>query len=290
MDIRPECVPCLMKRVLFQAELANNGTEFDALKEAMKVFSAEFKEGVNSAEVATKVHTAAYNAMNLKDPYIELKLRADEVAEKYMNAAERYISSSADPIRAAILVASIGNIMDFGLKEAISDPDQFGGKFKDMMDQGIGHDDSETIKEILSDASSVIYIFDNCGESQLDKLLIRRIRAAGTKVIGVVRGEPILNDVALSDAIRTGLDKEVDKMFTTSEFRIGLKLENLSEDLKKEITSASLMIAKGMANFEALSDQKVPIPVAYILRSKCAPVADALGVPIGINVVKVRMP
>ena len=68
MDMRPECVPCLMKRVLFQAELANNGTEFAALKETMKVFSSEFEEGVNSAEVATKVHAAAYKAMNVKDP------------------------------------------------------------------------------------------------------------------------------------------------------------------------------------------------------------------------------
>ena len=290
MDMRPECVPCLTKRVLFQAELAGNGTEFIALKEAMRVFSEEFGEGVNSADAATKVHKAAYKAMRIKDPYLDLKLRADEVAGEYIEPAEEYIRTTKDRMKAAILIASLGNIMDFGMGKAIDDPEMFRKEFKNLIEQGIGYDHTDKIKQILANAKSIIYVFDNCGESQLDKLLIREIKRNGTKVIGVVRGEPILNDVAMSDAIRIELDKEVDKMFTTSEFRIGLKLDNLSEDLKKEISSASLMIAKGMANFESLSDQKVPIPVAYILRSKCAPVADALGVPVGINAVKVRMP
>jgi uncharacterized protein with ATP-grasp and redox domains len=144
------------------------------------------------------------------------------------------------------------------------------------------------VKDILRNAKHVIYLFDNCGESQLDKLLIREIKKNGTKVTGIVRGEPILNDVAMSDALRIGLDKELDAIYTTSEFRIGIDMKALDKRLQKEIASADLMIAKGMANFESLSDQEVPIPLVYILRSKCPPVADALGIPIGINAVAVK--
>ena len=290
MDVRPECVPCLLKRVLFQAELADNGSEMDALKEAMAAFSKGLRRGRNSAEIATEVHTAAYKAMNVKDPYIELKVRADNVAEEYIEAAEGYISSSKDRMKAAILAASIGNIMDFGLGKAIDDPDMFRKEFGKLMEQGIGHDDSDTVKQLLSKAKSVVYIFDNCGESQLDKLLIREIRKAGTKVIGVVRGEPILNDVTMKDAERIGLTEEVNEMHTTSEFRIGVRIGSLTKELQKKIASADLIIAKGMANFESLSDQDVPVPIAYILRSKCVPVADALGIPTGINAVAVRRP
>ena len=288
MEMRPECVPCLLKRVVFQAELAGNGTEFKAVKAAAKAFADGMREGVNSAKMATDVHKAAYAAMNVKDPYLELKIRADKVAGEYIAEAEKYISGSNDRIRAAILIAVIGNIMDFGLDNAIDDPDKFRKEFQKLIDQGIGHDDTEKVKEILSKARSVIYIFDNCGESQLDKLLIREIRKNGTKVTGVVRGKPILNDVAMEDALRISLDKEVDAMYTTSEFRIGVNLGVLDDGLKKEIASADLIIAKGMANFESLSDQDVPVPVVHILRSKCAPVASALGVPVGINVVAVR--
>jgi len=96
--------------------------------------------------------------------------------------------------------------------------------------------------------------------------------------------------VTLSDAERIGLDKEVDEMHTTSEFRIGVCIDSLTEDLRNKIISADLMIAKGMANFESLSDQDVTIPIAFILRSKCAPVAAALGIPVGINAVSVKFP
>jgi len=288
MELRPECVPCLLNRVLFQAKLADNDTEFEALKAAMGAFSAGMRKGVNSAGIATEVHRAAYSAMGVDDPYLELKIRADEVAEEYVDEAAGYISSSGDRMKAAILIASIGNIMDFGLDNAIDDPNEFRKEFRKMIDQGIGYDETETVKEILSKARSVIYIFDNCGESQLDKLLIREIRKNGTRVVGIVRGKPILNDVTMDDAHRIALDEEVDAMYTTSEFRIGLDVGALNAELKKEIASADLMIAKGMANFESLSDQDVPIPVVHILRSKCAPVAEALGIPVGINAVAVR--
>jgi len=288
MEMRPECVPCLLKRVVFQAELAGNGTEYKALKAAMRAFSDGMHEGINSASIATEVHRAAYAAMNVEDPYLELKVRADEVAGEYISDAEAYISGSNDRMRAAILIAAIGNIMDFGLDNAIDDPDKFRKEFGKLTKQGIGHDETEEVKRILSKAGSVVYIFDNCGESQLDKLLIREIKKNGTKVVGVVRGKPILNDVTTEDALRISLDKEVDAMYTTSEFRIGIDLSALDGGLRKEIASADLIVAKGMANFESLSDQDVHVPVAHILRSKCAPVANALGVPVGINVVAVR--
>ena len=290
MEIRPECVPCLLKRVVFQAGLAGNGSEIKALKAATGAFSKGLREGRNSAELATEVHRAAYKAMNVKDPYLQLKIRADEVAAEYVEDAERYISSSADPIRAAILVASIGNIMDFGMGHAIDDPDEFRKEFKKLMNEDLGYDDTGIVKKILRKAKHVIYLFDNCGESQLDKLLIREIRKKRTKVTGIVKGEPILNDVAMSDALRIGLDKELDALYTTSEFRIGVHLSALDQKLQKEIASADLMISKGMANFESLSDQDVPIHVVYVLRTKCAPVADAIGLPIGINAVIVEQP
>ena len=42
-----------------------------------------------------------------------------------------------------------------------------------------------------------------------------------------------------------------------------------------------------MANFESLSDIDLGLPVAFLLRAKCAPVARNLGVSVGSNVVRV---
>jgi len=275
-----------MKRVLFQAKLLDNGCEYDAIKAAMKTYSDLFGPGRNSAAVATEVHKSAYKAMGSKDPYLDLKVEADKVAGEYTDIVTDYVSKSKDRFAAAVKVAVIGNIMDFGSGIAIDSPDQFRGKFKKLMAQGIGSDDTKQFKQAVMNTNTVIYIFDNCGESQLDKILIKEIQSLGKRVVGVVRGEPILNDVTTDDAKRIGLDKIVDRLVTTNQFAIGFDLRKIGEDFKEELSKAGLIVAKGMANYEALSDQITGKPIVYILRTKCVPVAESLGVPTEINVVR----
>jgi hypothetical protein len=47
------------------------------------------------------------------------------------------------------------------------------------------------------------------------------------------------------------------------------------------------VIAKGMANYESLGNRDIGVPVAFVLRAKCVPVADSLNVDMGTNVVRV---
>lgn len=284
MKITPDCVPCLMRRVLFQAKLLENGCEFEAVGAALKAYADGYREGRNSAEVATEVHRAAYDVMG-KDPYVKMKEDADRIAGEYLSRVEEYVESSDDRFSAAVRVAVIGNIMDFGV--SLSSPEEFRNVFNDLLSQGIGSDDTERLKELLSKARSVLYFFDNCGESQFDKMLIREIRRMGVRVVGVVRGERILNDVTVEDVARIGLDREMDRIISTGVFAIGAVLSKAGDDLKDELGKSDLIICKGMANYESLSDQKTDIPKAFILRTKCAPVAKSLGVPEGINVVRV---
>lgn len=286
MDIRPECVPCLLKRVLFQAKLADNGTEFDSLSAALSTFSEEFEEGRNSAEVATLVHNSAYAAMGVRDPYLELKIRADRVAGDLLKKAQKYVDNSEDKLRAAITVSLTGNIMDFGQSTSIEDPDMFVEMFDGLLAQGIGSDDTEALKDHLQKPGDILFIFDNCGESQFDKLLIKELKKTGKFVIGVVRGKPILNDVTMEDALRIGLDKELDKIIDSGSFAIGIP-SNVPDKLSNAISNACLIIAKGMANYESLDKRGVKVPIAFMLRAKCAPVADSLNVEIGTNVVRV---
>ena len=288
MDIQPECVPCLMTRVLFQARLVDNGSEFCALSSALETYAKEFAVGRNSAEVATEVHRSAYREMGAHDPYRELKIRSDEVAAEYLERARDSVRDSKDGFKTAVLWSIIGNVMDFGSGIAIEHPDEFRKKSEGLLAQGISYDDTDKMLDALKQSESVIYFFDNCGEVQLDKILIDEIRKMGVRVVGVVRGEPILNDVAEADVERTGIGKHLDRVLTTSQFAIGVDLERIGPDLTEEIKNAGLIIAKGMANFESLSDQDVGVPIVYILRSKCVPVAKALNVDVEKNVVRFR--
>lgn len=283
----PDCVPCLMKRVLFQARLLDNGTEMAAVKAGLKTYAAGIDGADNSARLATQVHRAAYDAMGVEDPYLELKIRADRVAAEYVGQAEDLVRSSDDRFSAAVRVSIIGNVMDFGSGIALDDPDDFGKVFSDLLAQGIGSDQTAELRKCVDAADSVIYIFDNCGEDQFDRILIREIGDMGKRVIGVARGAPILNDVTVCDAKRIGLDADLDELMTTNAFAIGIDMDRIGDDLRKEMSGNAVIIAKGMANYESLSDERIPIPVAYLLRAKCIPVADSLGVSVGTNVVRV---
>jgi uncharacterized protein with ATP-grasp and redox domains len=222
--------------------------------------------------------------MGVRDPYLVLKEGADAVASKHLAYVKEFIDRSDDRLKAATLMAVIGNIMDFGI--AIDGPEEFSGEFGRMVAQGIWIDDTGLMAAALKKGSNVIYLFDNCGESLFDALLIREIQTMGVRVVGVVRGEPILNDVTMDDAKRTGLDKVPDRMLTTGQFAIGLDLKRIGDDLREELSKADLIISKGMANYESLSDQSTGVPTVYMLRSKCGPVASSLGVPRDMNVVR----
>lgn len=276
-----------MKRVLFQSRLVDNGTDFAAMQAAMRTYAALMRPNINSAEIATEVHRQAYVVMGCADPYRQMKIDADAEALKYVPAAEEFINSADDSFRAAVRVSIIGNIMDFGSGIAIDSPDDFGKVFLSLLAEGVGSDQTDELYRIVTASTTVLYAFDNCGESQFDRLLIRRLRAMGKRVVGVVRGTPILNDVTREDACRIGLDRELDGLVDTGTFAIGIPSQP-GPALTAELGRADVLIAKGMANYESLSDLDLSLPVAYLMRCKCLPVSKSVGVPLGTNVVRIK--
>jgi uncharacterized protein with ATP-grasp and redox domains len=132
----------------------------------------------------------------------------------------------------------------------------------------------------------VLFFTDNCGEIIFDKLLCKRIKDFNVHLGLVVRGEPILTDATLEDVHDFGLEKVVDDVFTTGCFAVGVNFDLLPEGLAKALKDADFIISKGMANYETFSETDIG-PIAYLLRTKCEPVAEDMGLDKDINVVKV---
>lgn len=290
MKFTADCGPCLMRRVLFQSRLVGNGREFEAVRTAAEALAELMDPDVESVRISSEVHSRAYRAVGSEDPYRELKIRADEVAEPYAKGLEDLVGRSDDPLRTAIMGAVAGNVMDFGSGASIDDPDMFSEVYDGIVAQGLGLDDVDRLRDLLEEVPGVVYMFDNCGESRLDMVLIGLLRGMGKRVVGVVRGAPILNDVTMEDALRIGMDRATDRLLSTGKFYVGIDWDDVPPELDEEIRGCGLIIAKGMANFEATSGRSVPVPIVHILRSKCGPVARAMGVPQNVNVVRVVMP
>ena len=78
------------------------------------------------------------------------------------------------------------------------------------------------------------------------------------------------------------------KVLSTNSRYVGIDMDVITDELRDYMDKATLIIAKGMANWEALSERHDEVkPLVYMLRTKCWPVADSMGAPGDANIVKI---
>jgi uncharacterized protein with ATP-grasp and redox domains len=283
MQVFPECVPCLTSRVLYEAKLSSTDvtTQLKAEEAAVKTMCRMGFEGP-IALLSTEVHRAVYRILGDDDPYRHVKRLANETAVKLLPTVQSLIQTSSDPFRSAVIAAIIGNTFDFGVLGFEVATDDFEKEVATIYRHGLDIDDTDAIKPLLND---VVYVADNVGEIVYDGLLIEQMRKLGAHVTLVVRGGPILTDATMEDVWEFGLDKVADEVMTTGSNAIGIKLDEIPAELRDILPRASLIIAKGMANYEMLSEYSFK-PVAYLMRVKCAPVAESVGARVGDFIAK----
>jgi uncharacterized protein with ATP-grasp and redox domains len=94
--------------------------------------------------------------------------------------------------------------------------------------------------------------------------------------------------LTLEDVSRSGLEAEFGRVTSTGVASPGIVLSLASAQFKREFESADLVFAKGMGNYEGLSELPPEGKFFYCLKAKCQPVADSLGVPINSYVAKLQ--
>jgi uncharacterized protein with ATP-grasp and redox domains len=289
MKIQPECVPCLLKRIVFETIQSTNDDylRFKTIKNACTLLAKLYDKDECSATIATKVHKNAYEILGDNDPYKKLKEKSNKVAKSLVPHIEELIDSSDDPLRITIICSIVGNIMDFGIEGVSNDPENLSEKFDEFFVEDLFYDDTDELKKILMKSKKVLLFTDNSGEIVFDKILCREIKKFNNKIFLtlVVKGEPIISDATLKDVEELNFKEVSDEILTTGSFAIGLDFNKITKKLKKAIEESDLIICKGMANYEAFSETNYK-PIAYLLRTKCTAISNSIGVPINKNVVK----
>lgn len=286
MKTHPRCAPCLLSRVQFEAELSTKDLALQkkVILAGIEVLRKYMADGAPATHLSTKIHREAYKVLGDIDPYFEKKKESNVAALKLLPFARDFVREK-DSFRGAVLAAIIGNSFDFGVLGFDADK----ATAKDMMhkqfEHGLDVDDSDKIKQMLG---NVVYLADNCGEIVFDTLLFEEIKKLGGKITLVVRGAPILNDVTMTELKELGIDKKVDRVLTTGSNAIGVCLKEAPPELVETLTGASLIISKGMANYETMSEYDFK-PIAYFLKTKCESVAEALGLSKNMNVARLEL-
>lgn len=211
------------------------------------------------------------------DLYREQKQHATEQAKTYVPFLRETIEKSADPLIAILKTAVVGNVIDlaaevsFDLHEAISS----------VFTMPFNHDDTQKLSQSLETARTLLYIGDNAGEHIFDALAIESLQKLypDLSITYMVRGNPIINDVTLSEAYEAGIDK-VARIMDSGVPTPGFVYELSSNEAKHAFDHADLIVAKGMGNYECMTPQRRNT-ICFLLKVKCSVVARSLGREIG---------
>lgn len=281
-----ECLPCLLRQVIRVANYATSDKSLQLKVFEKALFELNYLFDLNGvpAELGTTIHRFVSQALDNPDPYREEKHISNLKALELLPDIQEIISSSSAPFQVALKAALAGNSVDF----AVGKDYNIESEFEKALNEKFAIDETEVMLDLLNKSKNIFYIFDNAAEIVFDRLLIEQIkRQFKVRVIGAVKGDPILNDATIEDAQIAGITEVIDELITTGTNTIGTILEECSTEFIQKLKSADLVICKGMGNYESLGDSSLQQKIVFILKAKCNPVATNLGVALNSNVVKV---
>ena len=270
MRISESCAKCLYDRQLNKTDNAEYLAEIKSLLDSRR----ENDTSPYMVYLFNKVHLKYFGKgadySDIKKQYNDLMLHLEEKL-----CAE--IENAEDPLARSLVIARIGNYIDFGAMNHV-DQDEFLSLFNETE---MRKEEEKTYKSFLKEcenAASFLLICDNCGEIVLDRLMIEQLkkRFPQIKVKALVRGREILNDATVEDAKYTGLDRVAD-IVSNGEAIAGTIYDMMPQEAKDALDEADVILAKGQGNYESLSGQGRH--VFYEFLCKCDLFMRRFGVP-----------
>ena len=275
MRLQDKCLPCVVNQVIKVANITGINTKEELLREVFTYLSKmNFDE--TTPEIIGEIFEMIKRHTNNPDPYKETRNYYNTMFMELLPEFESKIEQAENSFMSAIRYAIVGNIIDFNpihntLLEDIYDC------FDKMEQLELAIDDSHALLKDISNAGTLLYLGDNCGEICMDKILLKKIKELNpnVKLLFGVRGKPVVNDSISEDAYSVGID-EYAEIIDNGDGSLGTVLNRTSPAFKEVYKKADVVIAKGQANYECLSEENKNI--YFLLMTKCDVIAKDIGV------------
>jgi uncharacterized protein with ATP-grasp and redox domains len=272
-----DCYPCFLRQALHAARLsgADEDRQKAVLDEVLGVL-AQIGPASTPPHIADRVHHIVRRMVRDGDPYRTAKDASTRQALALYPRMKALVASARDPLDAALRLSVAGNIIDLG-------PDldyDLWSTVERVLVQPFALDDRVPFRQALAGAGRLLYLGDNAGETVFDRVLIETL---DVPVTYVVKGGPILNDATRQDAVQAGLH-QVAEVITNGTDAPGTLLARCSDEFHARYRAAEVVLAKGQANYETLSEEG---PRAFfLLQVKCPVIARDAAVPLGSLVLR----
>lgn len=292
MRTQLNCASCIIDDLCGALNLVPLKEEIksEILKESFRFLSKEFSTEKIPSYFITEVHRILKRISGIEIPFKERRDKCNQLGIKMAEkiALEAKELEEFDKFSFLVNWAIASNHLDFrtvgtgyGFQMA-----EIIEELRACLSEGLKIDRRAEIFRIAKSSSKILYIHDNVGEIAFDKLLIKELRKYGASVISALRGGPITSDATMEDGETVGLQEVASEIILAGPDTLGISLNEMSDQLKRELQTADLIIAKGQANYYALTEyrSKVPGEIACLFRTKCELVSNDLGETGKINV------
>lgn len=277
IKLNSECIKCLLNKYLKQLPCKmDEDTKIKYFQNILKIIS-EINPTASAPEIVAKITTLQKEMFGKTEDYTELKKYYNALMDSLGKDLSENIAKSTDGFRLAMSYSMLGNYIDFGAMDSVDET-----KLKEMLKNAsnivFDNTEYENLKADLAKSEKLVFITDNCGEIALDKLFMTKIKKdyPNLQLQIIVRGNPVLNDATIEDALQIGLEK-IAKVTPNGSNIAGTCIDKISNEAKSIIDSADIIIAKGQGNFETMCYCKKN--VYYLFLCKCQLFADRHNVP-----------
>jgi len=292
MRTQLKCASCIVDDLCGALQLISleEKTKKEILKESFQFLAREFSAEKIPSYFITEVHRILKRISGIEIPFKERRDKCNQLGMEMAGKIALEAEGLEEFDRFLFLVnwaiasnhldfRTVGTGYGFQMAEIIEE-------LRGCVSEGLRIDQRAEIFQKAKSSPKILYIHDNVGEISFDKLLIKELRRYGASVTSALRGGPITSDATIEDGEKVGLKEAASKIILAGPDTLGISLNEMSGQLKRELQTADLIIAKGQANYYALTEyrSKVPGEVACLFRTKCEIVSNDLGETGKINV------
>jgi len=267
-----DCIPCFFRQALDAARMAGAGEETQKkILDELSGLIPRIPLTASPPEIGRDIYGLVRKISGKEDPFEEIKQSSNKLALALYPKLKEKVNNSTDRLLTAIELAIAGNVIDYGVKNALNIEKEIKEIFAEdaqiIKEESRAIFDYEKFKEALKGADEILYLADNAGEVVFDKILIEElVRKRRRQIIYVVKDSPVINDALIEDAIACGID-EYAQIVSSGSDAPGTVLRFCSPEFLKLYENSEMIISKGQGNFEALSEENKTI--FFLFKVKC---------------------
>ena len=290
MLIQIDCIPCLLKLSLSAVRKITNdpGMIEDYFKKILMLDAMRgLKWDMTPPEVLEIIalELAKISDGN-PDPFLKVKEEQNNKAlSLYLWLRER-VEQSINPFFTAVKLSIAGNLIDSVIGD---DVQALQVEVKKVLEGELNSEEIIIFREKIASSRMILYFGDNCGEITFDRVLMEVIRKnSKADLFFVVRSDPALNDVTLKEASSVGMDRVAEIIQNGISGPLpGTIISRCSPEIQALYEKADLVISKGGANYETLSQYgAADKDTTFLTIAKCLPFCRHFGVDMHAPIIR----